>query len=83
MVGFMNDGEIKSVVFTSDYSTTSGSVPSKGIIEYSFSVGENEILFGQPTNFVKAYDGKGSIGFAKTDGVAGDTVQIYVPHNNS
>lgn len=82
MIGFMDNGEIKSVVFTSDYSTTSGAVPSRGVIEYSFSVGENEILFGQPTNFVKAYDGS-SIGFAKTDGVAGDTVQIYVPHNNS
>jgi len=83
VVGFMNDGEIKSVAFTSDYSSSTGTVSSKGVVEYSFLVDENEILFGQPTNFVKAYDGKGSIGFAKTDGVAGDTVQIYVPHNNS
>lgn len=80
MISFTNNDEIKAIAFATDTSSSSGVV---GIVEYSLTVVDNEIVIGQPTNFVKAYDGKGSIGFAKTDGVAGDTIQIYVPHNNS
>jgi hypothetical protein len=72
MTSFMDGDEIKVVDFTS------GS-PNIGVVEYTLTVTENEILIGQPTNYVKAYDNKSAIGFAKTSGTAGDTIQVYVP----
>ena len=77
-VAFMDGGELKIVAFTTS-SSGSVSISAVGVVEYSFSVVGDEIVFGEPTNFVKSYDGKGYIGFAKTGGGAGDTVQIYVP----
>lgn len=83
MFGFMFDDVIKNVSFTYDYASSSGAVLSIGVVEHSFIVAENQILFGEPTNYVREYDNKSAIGFAKTSGNAGDTIQVYVPHNNS
>ena len=32
-----------------------------------------------PTTYVKAYDGTGILGIAKSSGSAGDTIKVYVP----
>lgn len=55
-----------------------------GTTEY-FATDDAELGFiiGQPTNYVKEYDGGYTVGFAKTGGNAGSVIQVYVPHNNS
>lgn len=55
-----------------------------GTTEY-FATDDAELGFviGQPTNYVKEYDGGYTVGFAKTGGNAGSVIQVYIPHNNS
>lgn len=69
---FFEDNDLKIVSYTSN-----------GVLEYSFIVNSLGIFYGEPTNYVKEYDSMYAIGFAKTSGTAGDTIQVYVPHNNS
>lgn len=47
-----------------------------------YSVGDNELDAGVYTNYVKQYNNGKAIGFAKTAGVAGENIRIYVPHNS-
>ena len=82
-VAFAINGGIKSVVFSVDQTYYSPATYSNGIVEASFNIVGEDIVFGEPTNYVKAYDGVNAIGFAKIDGNAGDTIQVYVPVSNS
>lgn len=68
---FLDNEDLKVISYTTN-----------GILEYSFVVNELGIFFGEPTNYVKEYDSSYAIGFAKTGGTAGDTIQVYVPHNS-
>lgn len=54
-----------------------------GVVKYFGNVDEtNGFVIGEPTNYVQSYNGSFTVGFAKTGGTAGDTIQVYVPHNS-
>lgn len=56
---------------------------ANGVVEYFGSIDEtNGFVIGEPTNYVQSYNGSFTVGFAKTGGTAGDTIQVYVPHNS-
>ena len=57
-------------------------------LQYKFSVfvydvEEEEITIGRLTDTVESYSGGFTVGFAKTGGNAGDTIQVYVPQISS
>lgn len=57
---------------------------ANGVVKYYGSEDEQfGFVLGEPTNYVQSYNGGFTVGFAKTGGTAGDTIQVYVPHNNS
>lgn len=51
----------------------------KSLIDYD----NNSVSFGEFGNVVESYSGNFNVGFAKTSGVGGDTIQVYIPHQNS
>lgn len=56
---------------------------ANGVVKYFGNVDEtNGFVIGEPTNYVQSYNGSFTVGFAKTGGTAGDTIQVYVPHNS-
>lgn len=54
-----------------------------GVVKYYGEETTQGFVIGQPTNYVQSYNGGYTVGFAKTGGTAGSTIQVYVPHNNS
>ena len=47
---------------------------------FSFTILDQNIVLGEDKNIVKPYNGKQSaIGFAKTGGMAGEKIKVYVP----
>ena len=54
-----------------------------GVVKYYGEETTQGFVIGQPTNYVQSYNGGYTVGFAKIGGTAGDTIQVYVPHNNS
>lgn len=56
---------------------------ANGVVKYFGNIDEtNGFVIGEPTNYVQSYNGSFTVGFAKTGGTAGDTIQVYVPHNS-
>lgn len=51
-----------------------------GLIEYFGGLDEQQgFVLGEPTNYVQEYNGGYTVGFAKTSGTGGDTIQVYTP----
>ncbi len=53
---------------------------SDGVVKYYGGLDENQgFVLGEPTNYVQEYNGGYTVGFAKTSGTGGDTIQVYTP----
>lgn len=50
---------------------------------FVYDVAEEEIAIGRLTDTVESYSGGFTVGFAKTGGSAGSTIQVYVPQLSS
>lgn len=82
-VGVNGKNGVSQYIF-SDYETNVllSDVGANGVVKYYGNETEQGFVVGTPTNYVKQYDGGFTVGFAKTGGTAGDTIQVYVPHNS-
>lgn len=53
---------------------------ANGVVEYLGMIDESQgFVLGEPTNYVQEYNGGYTVGFAKTSGTGGDTIQVYTP----